>query len=310
APLRGYGPTMAEEPVVLFPPAPAIRSGRNATVSYWLRQPVDSLTIEILEADGDVVRTFQGVAEEEGERGGRGAAAGGRGGGGGFGRGGGRDVPDVTPGLHTVTWDLRYPDATTFEGMILWGATTSGPAAVPGTYQVRLRAGGVTRTEPLAVRINPLYDDVTQADLQAQFDLAIRIRDKVSEANEAVLRIRRVRDDVEERLAGQDDDRLRESAERLTAALGEVEEAIYQVRNRSGQDPLNFPIKINNRLASLLRAVTRGDGRPIAVAEPIFDDLVEELKVQTDRLDEVVATDLASFNAEARRLGLDEVEGS
>jgi hypothetical protein len=89
--------------------------------------------------------------------------------------------------------------------------------------------------------------------------------------------------------------------------LSAVEEEIYQVRNQSNQDPLNFPIKINNRLATLLRTVTTGDGKPIGNAEPIFNDLVQELKVQTDRLQQVLATDLPRFNAELRRVGLEEV---
>jgi hypothetical protein len=175
---------------------------------------------------------------------------------------------------------------------------------------VRLTADGRTLTQPLVVKKHPLYSDVTEADLQAQFDLAMRIRDKVSEANETVILIRRIRDDVATRIADQTDARLRSAADRLNGNMAPVEEAIYQVRNRSGQDPLNFPIRINNRLASLLRAVTRGDGRPIANAEPIFDDLVRELRVQTDRLARVLAADLVAFNNEARRLGLEPVTGT
>ena len=87
-----------------------------------------------------------------------------------------------------------------------------------------------------------------------------------------------------------------------------VEEEIYQVRNRSSQDPLNFPIKINNRLASLLLTVERGDGKPIAVAPSIFKDLSAELKAQTDRLAQIVATDVPAFNEEAKRAGAKPIE--
>ena len=215
----------------------------------------------------------------------------------------------MTAGLNRVTWNLQYPGATTFPGMILWGATTAGPRAVPGDYQVRMTAGGETQTQLLTVVKHPLYTDLTQADLQAQFDLSIRIRDKVSEANESVVLIRRVKEDVAARLEGTSDSGLRSAAATLTANLSAIEENIYQVRNQSGQDPLNYPIKINNRIASLLRAVSRGDGRPIANAEPIFNDLVAELKVETDRLDEVLGIDLTALNDEVRRLGLEEVRG-
>jgi hypothetical protein len=192
--------------------------------------------------------------------------------------------------------------------MILWGASTAGPLAVPGSYQVRLTVDGLVQTQPLVVKKHPLYTSITQADLEAQFALAIRIRDKVSEANSAVIRIRELKTQIADRLTKSPDARLKSTGDALTTALSSVEEAIYQVRNQSGQDPLNFPIKINNRIASLSRVVNSGDGRPIANAEPIFNDLVAELKVETDRLGRVVAAELVAFNREAARVGLDAVK--
>jgi hypothetical protein len=213
----------------------------------------------------------------------------------------------TTPGINNVTWDLRYPSASSFPGMILWGGNVTGPAAPPGTYQVRLTANGATQTQPLRVRRHPLFTDVSDADLQAQFDLAIRIRDKTSEANNAVIQIRSIKDQVTDRLSKSADAKLKTAGGTLSTNLSAVEEELYQVRNQSGQDPLNFPIKLNNRLASLLSVVNRGDGRPIGNAPAIFNDLAAELKVQTDRLQHVLTTDLVAFNAEARRLGLDPV---
>jgi hypothetical protein len=191
--------------------------------------------------------------------------------------------------------------------MILWGATTAGPAVPPGRYTVRLTADGKAHTQPLTVRRNPVFADVTDADLQAQYALAVQIRDKVTEANDAVIRIRELKRQVADRLGKSQDAQLKTRGDSLVARLSSVEEAIYQVRNQSGQDPLNFPIKLNNRLASLLNIVSRGDDKPIAVAYPIFTDLKAELKVQMDRLNRVLATDLPAFNAELRRLGLEPV---
>ena len=174
----------------------------------------------------------------------------------------------------------------------------------PGKYQVRLTVDGKSQTQPLMVRKHPLHTDVTLADLQEQFALASQIRDKVSEANNAVILSRDVKGQVADRLTKSDDAKLKSTGDVLTKNLSAVEEDIYQVRNQSGQDPLNFPIKINNRLASLLGIVNRGDGKPIASAYPIFTDLKAELKVQSDRLQHVIAVDLPAFNAEAKRLGL------
>ena len=212
----------------------------------------------------------------------------------------------MAAGLNRTTWDLTYAGPKTFPGMVLWGATTSGPAAAPGNYQVKLTVDGQTFTQPLVVRRHPLRD-ATDADLKEQFDLAVQIRDKVSDANNAVILIRNVKEQVKERLNKSTDSRLADAAGKLTSDLSSVEEAIYQVRNQSNQDPLNFPIKINNRLASLLRVVNAGDGKPIANAYPIFKDLSAELKVQTDKLGQILGRDLASLNAQLRRLGLDQI---
>jgi photosystem II stability/assembly factor-like uncharacterized protein len=309
-PIRQLTPAIvASSDAHLFAPGLATRSGGPVGIKYWLKRPAQSLTIDILDARGAVVRTYAGTRPDSAGgragRGGRGAGEGAEeeGGGGGRGRGGGPPT-SMAAGLNTVTWDLQYAGATTFPGMILWGASTAGPAAVPGTYRVRLTVDGRSQTQPLTIRRNPLFTDVTQADLEAQFALAIQIRDKLSEANNAVIQIRDIKRQVADRLTKSPDAALKTAGDALTKNLSAVEEDIYQVRNQSGQDPLNFPIKVNNRIGTLLRTVNTGDGRPIANAQPIFNDLKAELKVQTDRLQRVLSTDLATMNAELTRLGL------
>jgi photosystem II stability/assembly factor-like uncharacterized protein len=303
--IRQYTPEIASaSDPYLFAPAPAIRPGNTVAIRYWLKQAPRALTIDILDGAGKVIRTYKGAPPDTARRPGQPGAA--------------SDDDDDNPrnrqpaaamlaGINTQTWDLRYAPATTFPGMILWGATTNGPLALPGTYQVRLTVDGKTLTRPVTVRKNPLLTDVTLADLREQFDLAIQIRDKVSEANEAVIKIRDLKKQTADRLTKSQDPALKTAADAFSKHVSDVEEAIYQVRNQSGQDPLNFPIKINNRLGTLLRTVTTGDGKPIGAARPIFTDLSGELKVETDRLAKVLAEDLTRLNAELKRLGLPEV---
>jgi len=337
APLRQAGKELTSAgDAYLFKPADAIRGAGGAPIAYLLKKPAEKLTLEILDAKGQVVRSIAGGT---GGRGGRGRGRGetgaqtpeaptpqagragvpgeaGRGaapaageeeqeGGGGRGRGGAPTAP-MTAGLNRFTWDQQYAGPTTFPGMVLWGASTSGPTALAGTYQVRLTVGGRTLTQPLTLKKHP-FRNVSDADLKEQFDLAIQIRDKVSEANNAVIQIRKIKDEVKERTEKSSDPQLKAAGDRLTKNLSAIEEAIYQVRNQSGQDPLNFPIKINNRLASLLGVVTRGDGKPIANVDPIFQDLSAELKAQTDQLDQTLASDLTAFNAEAKRAGVEAI---
>jgi hypothetical protein len=132
----------------------------------------------------------------------------------------------------------------------------------------------------------------------------------VSEANNAVIRIRELKSQVAERLGKSQDARLKTAGDRLIANLSPIEEAIYQVRNQSGQDPLNFPIKINNRLAGILRVVNVGDGKPVPAVYEILEKSSADLKVQTDKLQQVIATDVPAFDTEAKRLGLPPLSGS
>jgi hypothetical protein len=192
--------------------------------------------------------------------------------------------------------------------MILWGATTAGPAAPPGNYTVRLAVDGQTHSRPITVVRNPRFKDITDDDLRAQFALAIQIRDKVSEANNAVIEIRRIAKEADDRLAKNSSARLKQLGGTLKTNLSDVEDDIYQVKNQSGQDPLNFPIKINNRLANLLRIVNSGDGPPIASASVLFAEYTKQLDVQAGRLQQVIVKDLAAFNAELTKLGLPTIQ--
>ncbi|MEO7043355.1 MAG: glycosyl hydrolase [Gemmatimonadaceae bacterium] len=282
----------------LFAPPTAIRSTDGAKIAYWLKHPAKSVGLDILDASGKVIRAYAPDTttkkaapaagdEEAPRRFGRGPAA-----------------PSKAAGLDHVTWDLRYESATSFPGMILWGGSTEGPSAPPGNYTIRLVVDGHTFTQPIEVKRNPLFTDVTDTDLQAQFALAVRIRDELSSANQSVMDIRSVRSQTDTLLKRNNDATLKQLGDKLNADAAVIEENIYQVKNESGQDPLNFPIKINNRIASLLSAVSDGDGAPIGSAAEIFDYLTGKLKVQTDALANVWATDLTAFNARAKALGL------
>ncbi len=223
--------------------------------------------------------------------------------------GGGRGGPPTVPlvaGVHHFTWDLQHAPVTPFQGMVLWGATTNGPLALPGTYQARLTVDGETFTQPIAVKKHPLYN-VSDADIRAQFELASRIRDKVNEANNAIIQIRRIKTQLKDRIDKSNSADVKAIAEQFAREMQAVEEDVYQVRNQSNQDPLNFPIKTNNRLASLLRVVGTGEGRPVGNAEPIFNDLQAELKAETDRLQRVLGTYLPRFNQLAQRLGIEPI---
>lgn len=268
APLRQYSPELKSAEVLFFQPADPIRKVYNAEFQYYLKTPADSLSIEVLDAAGKVIQTFAAKRTDKPMSPERGRPS----------------PPSLNAGLNKFSWNLRYPGSTVFDGMIIWSARPqNGPVAPVGAYKVRFRCGAYTKECDFNIRMNPNLEDVSEADLREQFDLAIKIRDKVSAANEAVIRIREVKKELDEKIK-KSDAAAQASFTTLRDTLSAIEEDLYQVRNQSSQDPLNFPIKLNNRLASLQRSVETGDGRPTKGAYTVFEELVKELDGHLARL--------------------------
>ena len=144
--------------------------------------------------------------------------------------------------------------------------------------------------------MGPNLKGIWEADLEEQFELAMRIRDKTTAANEAVIRIRDMREAINERMDLVDGAQVQKMAENLLAEMQAIEEELYQTKNVSNQDPLNFPIRLNNRLASLRRSVENGDARPTDGAYQVFEELSAELTGHLERLDRIVETELPRLN--------------
>jgi photosystem II stability/assembly factor-like uncharacterized protein len=293
-PLRQATPEIMAKDVHLFTPPPGFRSGAGLTISYLLRNETKRATLEILDSAGTVLRTM--VADTT-----TGTAAPARGG---RRRGGSAMIP-ARAGMNRFEWDLRTEGIVSFPGMILWGAGTAGPAVPPGRYTARLTADNRVTTAPLVVKRNPWITDVTDADLVAQYAFGRRVRDKATEANKAVIAVRNMKAQLADRQKkAADDAALKAAGGTLVANASVVEDSVYQVRNQSGQDPLNFPIRVNNRLATLLSMAERGDGRPTTNMPEIFGILSTQLGRYTTRLNQIWATDLAAVNKELARLRL------
>jgi hypothetical protein len=209
-------------------------------------------------------------------------------------------------GLNRYTWNGRYPDATTFPGLIMWAGSVTGPLAPPGRYQVRLSVGAWNQTRSFRLLPDPRSRS-TPADYAAQFALLVRIRDRLSDANAAVIRIRDLRDQLDgvlRRATGAAADSLRPVVTSLRGRLSAIEEEIYQVRNRSNQDPLNYPIKLNNRIAALAGVVANSDTRPTDQSLQVFDMLSAALETQLAALRQIVDQEVPAFNARVRALDI------
>ena len=291
------------EPVVLFEPGDAIRSlSRGVVIDYYLRDAAESVRIDVIDAKGQPVASFKSVPESAAPE-----------------RPAGDEDDENAPrvpvarvtarkGMNRFTWDMRYPNAHDFPALIMWAGSTRGPQAPPGGYAVKLTAGAAAKTAVFSIRRNTAIPNVTDADLLEQFTLAKQINDAVSSANDAVVRIRALKEQIAQRMANTSNAALKKSGAVLTERLTAIEGEIYQYRNRSNQDPLNFPIRLNNKLAALQGIVESGDYKPTDQAYAVFKQLAGRLTEEQRRLDSVVAGELAAFNRQLRGAKLDPVK--
>jgi hypothetical protein len=263
-------------------------------IYYSLKSDVkegDEITLEISDAAGKLVRKFSSKPDPDKKSGGGflaeffGITA----------------PPDQLPGkagLNRFAWDLRYPEASSFDGMILWGGGTDGPVAVPGTYQAKLVAAGKTVTESFEVRKDPRLE-VSQADLQKQFDLQMKIRDKLTETHDAIKRIRSVRDQLvsaADRAKGTPGEKaVADATDALKKKLTTVEEALYQTKNKSSQDPLNYPIRLNDKLAALSGVVGSADAAPTEQSLAVYADLASRIDKELLALKNALDQDVPAF---------------
>jgi len=309
---------MSTEPVAeptLYKPSPASLFGggpggpgrgtnppNGALVYYRLPKEAtekEEVTLEFLDNSGKLIRKFSSKGDPPTE----GAGGGGGGEEGGF---GGpppaRKVP-AKAGLNRFVWDLHYPDASRFPGLILWGGGLGGPVVVPGTYQVKLTAGGVSSTRSFEVKKDPRLT-TTAEDYQRRFDLHMKIRDKLTETHDAIVKIRDVRDQIKavsDRAKPMDkDSTIANAAKALTTKLTAVEEALYQTKNKSNQDPLNYPIRLNNKLSQLSGVINSADAPPTDQTVQVYDDIAGKIDVELGKLKEALDKDLAAFNALVR----------
>ena len=260
----------------------------GAIINYYVEklEDTDTVLLDILDAKGNPVQQFSNKAREDKH-----------------------DPSAVRPlevhsGGNRFVWDLRYPGFTSFEGMVLYSSPNIGPKAVPGTYKVRLTFNGETREESFLVVQDPRLPN-TGEDYREQFDFLMAVRNEVSKANEAIVKIRRLKKDLDylkEKTGNYPD--LLGRIESFESRLSEIENNIHMTKNQSRQDPLNYGIRINNRLAFLMADSQRGDYPPTDQSREFFREVRAELQTELQALGETVQGELGGINDMVKDAGV------
>ncbi len=258
-------------------------------VSYRLgEEPKEDISLTILDGDGNEIRTFSSAEppKVEGEE--------------------EQTEPRLTKsaGMNRFTWDMRLPDAVKIPGDKSAEGYLHGPTVVPGNYQVRLTVGGQSQTQSFSILRDPRIA-ATESDLKQQFDLLVKIQNRLSDTHRAILKLRDLRDQVsgwEKRIeAGKETydnaDSLLESAKSLNERLTAIENELIQVKAGS---PLQPPSRLNSKIATLSAFVDNADFAPTRQSYEAYDYLSELIEGQLDTLHEFESGDLLRFNNRLR----------
>ncbi|MBN2615492.1 MAG: exo-alpha-sialidase [Bacteroidales bacterium] len=202
-------------------------------------------------------------------------------------------------GVNRFVWNLRYPSATRVPGAVLWGGGLAGPRIVPGTYQMELKVGNQSMTMPFVVEKDPRYK-ASQEDIEAQFQLQLKVYKKLDEVGKAILKIRSAKSALQQVLVKVKDfpkgDTLTNEAHVLIKEMNQIEQALLQTKSHASEDPLNYPVRLSSKLASLSGIIGAAYDRPTQQEYEVFDELSKQTDAQLRKLKPVLDEKIPAFN--------------
>ena len=217
------------------------------------------------------------------------------------------DKLKVKAGANQFNWNTRGKGAERLKGMIFWWASFDGPKAVPGEYRARLNVNGKTQDRVFTVVPDPRAE-ASVADMRSQYDFITDINKTIDRAHKSIKKIRAINTQLKSFNEQYSDDErtkeLRVKSDTLQKQFGEIEKALYQTKNRSGQDPLNFPIKLTNKLGHLNSLVGMGDFGPTAQDIAVKKQLSVAINSELEKFDALITKEIGTFNAAFNNLKL------
>ncbi len=258
----------------------------NGVVVYFnlknYNEKEDVVQLHFKENDGTLIKTFSTSSKE--------------------------DKLIVNKGGNQFVWDSRYEGAETQDGMIFWSASFSGAKAVPGNYSVELDMNGKIQKQDFTILKDPRAE-VSLAEMKEQFDFVNTVNKTVDDAHIAIGNIRMINEklsDFEDNYGELEETKnLLAEVKLLKGELSNIEKALYQTQNMSRQDPLNFPIRLTNKLGHLNRLVTTNDFPPTQQDEAVRLELTQKIELQLEHYNKLISDDLEDFNIAFAKLKLD-----
>ncbi|MEO7311228.1 MAG: hypothetical protein ABIX01_12575 [Chitinophagaceae bacterium] len=248
----------------------------GAVINFYVKDLTDTTkaSITIMDKNHQVIKTFATDAKEK------------------------KDKIEIAKGMNQFIWNMNYPEAEKIEAMILWNGTVGGPKAAPGLYYAKVKAGKDSAEQSFTILANPTYK-LTQQDYEDQFNTLITIRDKFNELQKAIKGIRDVRSQINgfsERQGKDLPKEVKEKGDTINKQLTAIEDALYQTKAKSGQDVLNYPIRLNDKIGGLYDYANSGYNAPTKQLKQAYADLSAMADIQLQKLKQILGTDVVQLN--------------
>jgi photosystem II stability/assembly factor-like uncharacterized protein len=301
--LQQMNTTMVSEPLRVFAVNPAYRMQvspfsqnfgmtRNAGINppvgvvfnFYTKDATDTTkaSVTIMDKDKKIIRTYSTDAKEAPAK------------------------MDVSKGMNQFVWNLQYPEAERIEGMILWNGVPGAVTAPPGKYFARIKVAQDSMEVPFTVLADPNYQ-LTQQDYDAQHQFLWQVREKFNETQKAIKDIRALRTQINGFVSMQGKDipkEVKSMADSINKKITAIEEALYQTRAKSGQDVLNYPIRLNDKLAGVFDVANSGNAAPSRQVREVYNDLAASVDQQLNQLKDIKTKDIPAFNEMIRQKSL------
>ena len=256
----------------------------GSVFNYYVKNISDSanVSIDILDKNKKLIKTFSTKAKEK------------------------EDKLDVAAGMNQFVWNMFYPAAEKIDGQIIWHGSVPGPKAAPGQYFYKIKADKDSVDGSFNIKANPVYN-LSQQDYEEQFNFLISVRDKFNDIQKAGKNIRDIRKQINDFMDKQGKDvpkEIKQQADTINKQMTAVEEALHQTKAKSGQDVLNYPIRLDDKISGLYDFAVSGNVAPAKQVKEAFVELGGQADVQLNKLKKIMEEDLIKFNGMIREKAL------
>ncbi len=246
----------------------------GVVIHYYLKNATDSskLSIDILDRDRKLIKSFSTSSKD--------------------------NKIEIDRGMNQFVWDMNHPPAERAEGLILWNGSVGGPKAAPGGYYAKFRSGNDSTEVPFTILPDPNYK-TSPDEYMEQVNFLLVTRDKFSEVMKALKNIKDVRQqmtDFNTRNGKDVPKEIKQQIDTINKQMTVVEEALHQTKAKSGQDVLNYPIRLDDKLAGVYRAATVGNIAPSKQAREAYAELAGQIDVQLGKLKKIMTEDVGRLN--------------